>query len=164
VAIGELGAPELKRRIEAARLLRAISQETLDERFGEDGLGKKAAGRLERGDLELTRALLDGLVRHLRMPEAWFTAKNFDEVLYSGGDGQLAVEMVAIRSGLDRLLAARDQAMRELGPLATDPEAARDVLDWLSRLTAQQDRDLGRDELRSRGARDRLAGGGANGG
>ena len=81
-----LGRDELKRRIEAARILRGISQERLDALFHADGLGK-SAGRLERGDKRLTlnRALLDGLVRHLRVPEAWFTSEDVDALVYRDG-------------------------------------------------------------------------------
>lgn len=84
VALNTLGADELKRRIEAARILRGIEQTDLDALFDQDGLGKSAS-RMERGKLPLTRARLDGLVRHLRVPEDWFTVRDVDSLVFPDG-------------------------------------------------------------------------------
>lgn len=84
MGLGELTQDELKRRIEAARILRGIDQAKLDEHFDSDGLGK-SAGRLERGDVPLTRARLDSLVRHLRVTSLWFTSRDIDALLLGIG-------------------------------------------------------------------------------
>lgn len=68
-----LSDEERKRRIEAARVLRGISQKKLNELVAGDGLDKLAAGRAERGEIPLSRALRDSLCRHLRVPSWWFT-------------------------------------------------------------------------------------------
>lgn len=63
----------LKQRIDAARALRGVTQAQLNKLFEADGLGKHDVGRLERGELPLRRIHLDALIRHLRVPEWWFT-------------------------------------------------------------------------------------------
>lgn len=110
----DLSRVELRRRIVAARTLRGVSQEELDALFDGDGLGK-SAGRLERGDRRLTlnRALLDGLVRHLRVPEIWFTSKDVDALVYRGGtaDGE---RLAAIQEQLGELTRRVQTLDREL--------------------------------------------------
>lgn len=113
-----LSRAELKRRIEAARILRGISQEELDRRFAEDGLGK-SAGRLERGDKRLTlnRALLDGFIRHLRVPESWFTAEDVDELVYPSGAPDLDGLLSRIEASLHQARVeanARGMEVRQL--------------------------------------------------
>jgi len=104
VGLSELNADELKTRIEAARALRNIEQIDLDDLFAGDGLGK-SAGRLERGKLALTRALLDGLVRHLRVPERWFTTRDIDPLFYGESESsRLEVELAGMRASMDRML------------------------------------------------------------
>lgn len=76
-----LDAAEIKRRIEAARILRGIGQAELDRLFHEDGLGKGEAGRTERGDLPMTRVRREAFSRHLGVPERWFTAASIDEIV-----------------------------------------------------------------------------------
>lgn len=79
--LGDLPATELKRRIEAARILRGITQVTLNEMFEADGLDKTEAGRLERGKLDLSRASLEALARNLRVPREWFTEADTDRIV-----------------------------------------------------------------------------------
>lgn len=71
----------LKQRIAAARLLRGLSQEDLNDLFETDGLDKTAAGRIERGDLDMQRAHEDGFVRNLRVPRKWFTSEDVDALV-----------------------------------------------------------------------------------
>lgn len=148
MGLSELNTNELKRRIEAARLLRNISQTQLDDLFSADGLGK-SAGRLERGALTLNRALLDGLVRHLRVPEQWFTSPDIDPLLLGSDVGRDA-ELAAIRASLDELLRYRQDAQEQLGTF--DVEDARDFLNLLQEVRTRQGREVGRHELRSRAA------------
>lgn len=101
---GELSVPQLKQRIEAARLLRNLKQTDLGMLFAEDGLNKQEAGRLERGELPLTRVRLDALVRHLRVPEAWFTSEDI-ALSISGPRSSTASSFPADFAG--RLRAAR---------------------------------------------------------
>lgn len=112
--LNSLGAAELKRRILAARTLRNVSQEELDRRFAEDGL-RKSAGPLERGELPLTRARLDGLVRHLRVPEEWFVAEDVDSLVHRNGDASHLGEIERRLDDLEGLLRAQHQEVqREL--------------------------------------------------
>lgn len=115
-----LAAEELKRRIEAARILRGIHQTELDRLFDEDGLGKKA-GRLERGDLALSRALLDGLIRHLKVPERWFTDPDVDTIVGWGiagatGKGDFTTEQLQTIQQAAALLAAAGQSSEQGEP------------------------------------------------
>jgi hypothetical protein len=104
VPLNALGADELKRRIEAARILRGLEQTELDGLFDADGLGKSAS-RMERGKLPLTRARLDGLIRHLRVPEGWFTEPDVDRLVYpEAGASPLPDRLSAIE---DQLRAAQ---------------------------------------------------------
>lgn len=50
-----------------------MSQGTLNALCAADGLDKLAAGRAERGEIPLGRALRDALCRHLEVPTWWFT-------------------------------------------------------------------------------------------
>jgi hypothetical protein len=68
-------ASELKRRIDAARTLRGMGQTDLATLAWGDGLGKHDVGRIERGKMDLQRVHREVLVRHLRVPDWWFTAE-----------------------------------------------------------------------------------------
>ena len=76
-----LDAPELRRRIRAARELRGLEQADLDCRFAADGLKKQEASRLERGELPWTAVRARALAYHLGMPLRWFTEPNIDVLL-----------------------------------------------------------------------------------
>lgn len=122
MSLNELGADELKRRIEAARILRNIEQVELDGLFDSDGLGKSAS-RMERGKLPLTRARLDALVRHLRVSEDWFTSPDIDAVLR--GDGVEAGHLDDI-----------DRRLSEIEELVRDQH--RETRSTLTRLTVRE--------------------------
>lgn len=111
-----LNAEELDRRIKAARLLRNISQQELAKRLAEDGLSESHLGKLERGQHTLTRAPLDALVRHLRVPETWFTEPDTDTVVGYVSAEELTDEQQSLIAEAVRLLAgaahASDQAKR----------------------------------------------------
>ena len=84
-------------------------------------------------------------------------------VVFAGpGSGKTATfiqqTLGSIRTDLDRLLDKQHRVEEDLGPLARDPEAARDVLNWAAQVLAERGRDVGRRETQSRAARDRLAG------
>lgn len=102
-----LSSDELGRRIRAARILRNLEQRDLDDLFEQDGVGR-SAGFLERGSprAPLNRARLDCLVRHLRVPEAWFVERDIDEIIWGSQDHQTSqhLEMVAIRRDLAQIL------------------------------------------------------------
>lgn len=101
-----LGKDVLKRRVEAARILRGLSQPDLDKRFAKDGLGKTAAGRVERGELDMQRAHRDAFCRHLGVPERWFSEPDVD-VVVGLRPAELSVDEV--RATLEQLLAGLDQ-------------------------------------------------------
>jgi transcriptional regulator with XRE-family HTH domain len=80
-------AYEIARRIKAARELRGMDQETLNDRCEELGIGKHDAGRLERpnGDPPpppLTPTRRWALSQALQVPELWWTAETVDEIVY----------------------------------------------------------------------------------
>ena len=72
---------ELKRRIHAARVLRGVTQEKLEEQLAEQGLGKREAGRVERGEISFQRVHRLMFADALRVPERWFTAGTVDEIV-----------------------------------------------------------------------------------
>lgn len=94
-----LSNEEIARRMKAARQLRGMSQQELNDLFAEDGLEKNEAGRLERGDLALTANRRYALVRHLRVPERWFTSESVDEIVGYGETDRdrLAEELAELR-------------------------------------------------------------------
>jgi hypothetical protein len=110
-----LSAEELGRRIRAARILRNLEQKDLDDLFEDDGVGR-SAGFLERGSprAPLTRARLDSLVRHLRVPETWFTAENVDDIVggQHPGSGDVGREIAALRHDLAEVLSNVQQEQR----------------------------------------------------
>lgn len=83
---GVLPTDELKRRVEAARILRGLTQNQLADLVHADGLGRHDVGRLERGDIPLTRVLRDALCRHLGVTEEWFTEPDVDVLLRGIGE------------------------------------------------------------------------------
>lgn len=85
VPLNTLASDELKRRIVAARTLRNLSQAKLAELFVDDGMPREWLGDLERGDRSLNRTLVDALIRHLRVPERWFTDPEIDNLVYHDG-------------------------------------------------------------------------------
>lgn len=96
---------EIARRIRAARELRGLSQDGLGKLVAADGLGIHDVGRIERGEVTMTRVHRDALIRHLRVPERWFTAENVDEIV----GVQMSEE--AIAQFLTRRLFAAGQAV-----------------------------------------------------
>lgn len=82
---------ELRRRIVAARELRGITQTDLGALFEQDGLGKHDPGRIERGTMPMQRAHREAFIRHLRVPDAWFTEDDVDVLLgVSAGPSDLS--------------------------------------------------------------------------
>lgn len=113
-----LPTEELKRRIDAARTLRGLKQRELADLLQEDGLGKHDVGRLERGELILRRVHLDALMRHLRVPEWWFTANEIE--LPPQADATITDRLASIEGTLGQLaeqagLAGPPQPPGELG-------------------------------------------------
>jgi transcriptional regulator with XRE-family HTH domain len=100
-----LDTAELKRRMEAARILRGFDQVDLGRLLHEEGFGKLDAGRLERGAIPLTRAHRRALAMILEVPESWFTDDHV--VIPEPGDP-------AIADKLDQLLAERETLLAEI--------------------------------------------------
>jgi transcriptional regulator with XRE-family HTH domain len=100
-----LSTAELKRRIEAARILRGLDQVDLGRLLHEEGFGKHDAGRLERGAIHLTRAHRRALAMILEVPESWFTDEHV--VIPEPADA-------AIAEKLDQLLAERESLLAEI--------------------------------------------------
>lgn len=103
-----LEADEIKRRMEAARILRGIGQSDLGLLFEEDGLGKSDPGRIERGQMPLDRARREAACRHLGVPERWFTAETVDEIVGLTPPSEAAQAVEVMRAAL--LAAARELA------------------------------------------------------
>jgi transcriptional regulator with XRE-family HTH domain len=76
-----LTTEELKKRIHAARILRGLKQTELQDRLHEAGLRKLELGRIERGQLPLTRVRRQALIDALHVPERWFLSEDVDEVV-----------------------------------------------------------------------------------
>lgn len=72
---------EVKRRIEAARTLRGISQVQMDQLGHAEGLDKQELGRLERGRLPMSNVRCDVLCRVLKVPRRWFEDDDLDVVV-----------------------------------------------------------------------------------
>ena len=103
-----LGKDVLKRRVAAARILRGLSQDELQKRFEADGLDRYAAGRVERGELEMQRVHRDAFCRHLGVPERWFNEPDVDVIVGLRSAERLTA--TELRGELELLLAGLDQA------------------------------------------------------
>lgn len=112
-------AEQVKRRIEAARVLRGMTQVEMDQAGAAQGLGRQELSRIERGALPLGAAQRRTLCDILRVPERWFTDEDVDVVVGLTPDipGLSADEEVARRA---------DELMRGLleAALAHAPGAA----------------------------------------
>lgn len=73
-----LDPDELKNRIDGFRTLRGLTQNELAALVAADGFGKHDVGRIERGDLTLTKALRRSIAEHLAVPEQWLVADPLD--------------------------------------------------------------------------------------
>jgi transcriptional regulator with XRE-family HTH domain len=114
-----LSDEEVKRRIEAARILRGITQVELNRLLHEDGFGKGDAGRVERGELPLGKARRDALCRHLRVPDRWLISEDVDEIVGMRPAQLTPDEISRAAELLPRLLAAAPgppQAPDHVGP------------------------------------------------
>ena len=161
------GPEEISRRIKAARELRGIEQTELSEQLAADGLGKSEAGRIERGDLPLTRVRREALMRRLGVPERWFTSDSVDEIVGLDGDDHISAvdRLAAIDEKLERLLAQRKAAQERLSRIA--PEEAEDALEMLTELrslAARVGREVPKRGAQARAAADRQQRRAANGG
>lgn len=76
-----LSDDEAKRRIEAARILRGLTQDELDKLGAADGLGKQELSRTERGELDLTRVRKEVFARLLKLPVEWFEDESIDPLI-----------------------------------------------------------------------------------
>ena len=76
-----LSEAEAKRRIEAARTLRGLTQDALDAMGYRDGLGKQELSRAERGELEITRVRREVFARLLGLPIEWFESDSIDDLI-----------------------------------------------------------------------------------
>jgi transcriptional regulator with XRE-family HTH domain len=126
--IQRLDQPTLKQRIEAARILRGVSQATLNGLFEKDGLDKTEAGRIERGKVDLTRAALEAFCRHLRVPQRWFTEPDVDYLVglrpYPGAP--LSPEQRAAIQHAAQLIADSSRATEQSEPSRPEGQAGQD--------------------------------------
>lgn len=99
---------EIKRRMEAARKLRGLSQAQLGKLFEADDLGKMDPQQIERGIMPLRGARLAAACRHLRVPERWFTAEDVDEIV-----GFTPVDTPTLAKQVAAEVVAAMQAQRE---------------------------------------------------
>jgi hypothetical protein len=107
----------LKQRIEAARILRGVSQATLQQKFEADGLDKYAAGRVERGELDMQRVHRDAFCRHLGVPERWFSEPDVDVIVGLRLAARLTPD--ELRGELELLILGLDQAEEPGGKEST---------------------------------------------
>jgi transcriptional regulator with XRE-family HTH domain len=126
-----LDKDELKRRIDAFRTLRGLTQVDLAELFASKGHGTQELGRLERGVLPLTEIRRRSLAEILGVPEAWFVDATLDLAGYTGEMGLAGIQrsLDAIlqreeraqddRDAIMALLAKQDQILTDIGSLLT---------------------------------------------
>jgi hypothetical protein len=140
-----LKADEIKRRIEAARLLRNISQKELDALGRADGFGAVEMGRVERGELEFRPGKhLDPLCRYLRVPRWWFTAETLD---FGGLDAPAPPDEVAsLLAQQNALLQRQSEILTRIERATQQADGSAQTLDGtvktLSELVEQARRDL----------------------
>jgi len=103
-----LSSEETKRRMEAARKLRGLSQAELGELFEADDLGKMDPQQIERGRMLLRGARLVAACKHLRVPERWFTAEDVDEIV-----GLTPTDETALAKQVAAEVVAAMEALRE---------------------------------------------------
>jgi transcriptional regulator with XRE-family HTH domain len=104
--------------MEAARALHGLKSVELDALLNEHGFGKYDSGRIERGEMDLTKARRRALAEILEVPESWFTEETLDltsaeasePVDLTGVEAHLAV----IAQKLSAQEAARADAFRDL--------------------------------------------------
>lgn len=156
--VSQLPQKEIARRIRAARELRAISQEELAKLMAADGLNKYDLGQIERCKQTMLRVHQDALVRHLQVPEVWFTSEDVNEIVGYVPREALADELASIRSGLEELLDSRRQAQKQLRNF--DAESARDLLNLIQEVQARQGKQVSKRELQFRRATGHRAVGG----
>lgn len=97
-----LDKDELKRRIDAFRTLRGLTQVDLAELFASKGHGSQELGRLERGALPLTEIRRRSLAEILEVPERWFVEGRIDFT----GDHD---EGPGLEARIERLVRAMEQ-------------------------------------------------------
>jgi hypothetical protein len=91
--------------MEAARALRGFTQPQLSKLFVAEGFGRYDVGRIERGELALTRARRRALVDLLRVPDAWFTDEDLDlSDRDARGGGEVAREVLKTLHNNESLL------------------------------------------------------------
>lgn len=118
-----LSKAEAKRRVEAARILRGYTQETLDALGAADGLDKQELSRTERGELDSTRVRREVFARLLELPLEWFEAESIDPLIRWPAEGlppdqvKRAAELLApqLLEAARALAQASDTAPPELG-------------------------------------------------
>lgn len=122
---GMLDKDELKRRIDAFRTLRGLTQADLAEKFASKGHGTQELGRLERGALPLTEIRRRSLAEILEVPERWFVDETLTVADYKPGPS----------TQLDRL----EQAIADIAQRETDAHQERE---GIMALLAQQSQIL----------------------
>lgn len=132
-----LSVEELKRRIDAARTIRGLRQVDLAELLEADGHGKHDVGRLERGDLPLTRALRRSLAEHLKVPERWFTDPDLD-LTAEDPDLDLTAEDADV-GGTDLIAEEFRDQLRDILDLLREAHSERQAI---RRLLARQEKIL----------------------
>jgi transcriptional regulator with XRE-family HTH domain len=162
---------ELKNRVAGARTLRGMSQAQLGALVAGDGHGKHDVGRLERGELILTRSLRRSLAEHLSVPEAWFVDETI-EIPGSADDeaGQLDRIEDAVNAGREdrtvavdaiqellqrqsRVLANIERLLRDMQVVAAGMPTGRSVDALTRELEAQEARAQGARAARSSAAK-----------
>jgi len=120
-----LEAKELKRRIDAARTLRGLTQAQLAKLFVAEGFGTQDIGRIERGGLDLTRARRRSLADLLQVPETWFTEEHLD-LTATMDDKRLeriTDDVAAVLENQRTILANQEFVLRRMVGLLPDDDA-----------------------------------------
>lgn len=134
MAVTMLTTSELKRRIDAARTLRGLTQEELGQRFADEGFGRHDVGRIERGRMPLMGARRRTLALVLDVPESWFTDDYLD---LAGTAPWPRTQIDRLEAKLDRLLAVLGVTEQDSGP----------IVQWLADQAAEADAEALEREL-----------------
>lgn len=129
---------EAKRRIAAARLLRGLGQDELDELGAKDGLGRQELSRTERGELPITKVRRETLARLLAMPAEWFSTDSIDALIRRPSEGPDSEGLARIEERLD-VLDALQQAVEAVGERLEDAALRSRINDLFAEDQARED-------------------------
>jgi transcriptional regulator with XRE-family HTH domain len=133
-----LDKDELKRRIDAFRTLRGLTQVELAELFASKGHGTQELGRLERGVLPLTEIRRRSLAEILDVPEHWF--EDDAELLPGRSGGSEEPQLTRIEHAVADITRREERAQQDRDAItALLAQQSKILLDIAGLLTRQEE-------------------------